>query len=85
MRHMLVCLSTSFTLAFYFGLRGQEIERSSLQKFKCPGFARGGGSFELIGTELCDLTALTCAGSSPFKSVHQPKYSWTSIFSLSFA
>ena len=42
----------------------------------------GGGSFKLIGPELCDLTALTCAGSSPFKSVHQPQFSWTPFFFL---
>ena len=32
-------------LAFehHFGPRGREFERSNLQKFKCPGFARGGG------------------------------------------
>ena len=27
----------------HFGPRGREFERSNLQKFKCPGFARGGG------------------------------------------
>ena len=26
----------------HFGPRGREFERSNLQKFKCPGFARGG-------------------------------------------
>ena len=27
----------------HFGPRGREFERSNLQKFKCPGFAREGG------------------------------------------
>ena len=27
----------------HFGPKGREFERSNLQKFKCPGFARGGG------------------------------------------
>ena len=35
----------SFGGAFehHFGPTGREFERSNLQKFKCPGFARGGG------------------------------------------
>ena len=31
------------TFEHHFGPRGREFERSNLQKFKCPGFARGGG------------------------------------------
>ena len=27
----------------HFGPMGREFEQSNLQKFKCPGFARGGG------------------------------------------
>ena len=31
-----------------FGLRGREFEQLNLQKFKCPGLARGGGGGMLM-------------------------------------
>ena len=38
-----------------FGLRGREFERSNLQKFKCPGFSRGGG----VGVGMGDVEVLS--------------------------
>ena len=53
----------------HFGPRGREFERSNLQKFKCPGFARGGGGGMLKFRVDRRITAVTCLPKAAFTAV----------------